>query len=381
MPATRIDAGLQLRSLLKSDGEVEISVSLRPTPEPADDEVVVRVEAAPLNPSDIGLLLAGGDFSAAEVVREGETSSVTSRAPSGALRAMAGRLDLGLSVGIEGAGVVVRAGASATSQALLGRTVTLMPGGMYAQYRTVKAGDCFPLPDGVTSDEAAACHVNPLTALGLVSTMRREGHAAMVHTAAASNLGQMLVKICRQDGVPLVNIVRSAAQAELLRALGATYVCDSSAPGFLVELTAAIAETGATIAFDAVGGGKLAGQILSAMERAILAKSPVGDLYGSRIHKQVYIYGGLDLRATEVVRTFGLAWGIGGWLLFPFLERIGPSEVRKLLGRVTAEATTTFASHYTRAISLHDLLDPAVIAHYTRRATGEKFLVRPWLED
>ncbi len=379
MPSTRIEAGLQLRSLLKSDGGVEITVAPGPTPEPEADEVVVRVEAAPLNPSDIGLLLAGGDFSAAQATHQGDVSSVSSRAPSGALKAMAGRLDRPLPVGIEGAGVVVAAGASAEAQALVGRTVTLMSGGMYAQYRTVKAGDCFALPPGVKSDEAAACHVNPLTALGLVSTMRREGHKAMVHTAAASNLGQMLVKICRQDGVPLVNVVRSPAQAQLLHSLGATHVCDTSAEDFVGQLAAAIAETGATIAFDAVGGGRLAGQILSAMERAILARAPVSDLYGSPVHKQVYIYGGLDLRATEVMRTFGLAWGIGGWLLFPFLEQIGPSQVRALLERVTGEVTTTFASHYTRAVSLRDLLDPEVIAHFTRRATGEKILVKPWL--
>jgi hypothetical protein len=224
----------------------------------------------------------------------------------------------------------------------------------------------------------AGAFINPLTVLGMTETMRREGHSALVHTAAASNLGQMLVKLCRADGVPLVNIVRSPQQAELLRTIGATHVCDSSAPDFLHALTEGIAETGATLAFDAVGGGKLAGRILSCMERAILRRHPVSDLYGSPVHKQLYVYGGLDVGATELVRTFGLAWGVGGWLVFPFLQRIGPEATQALTERIAREIKTTFASRYTGAISLRELLDPTIAADYMRRATGEKFLVKPW---
>lgn len=272
---------------------------------------------------------------------------------------------------------MVKAGSSAASQALLGRTVAMIGGAMYAQYRCIKAADCLVLPDGATAAEGASCFVNPPTSLGMVETMRREGHTALVHTAAASNLGQMLNKICLADEVALVKIVRSQQQAAILRAIGAKHVCDSSAPTFLDELTGALVETGATLAFDAIGGGKLAGQILNCMETAINKAAKAYSRYGSSVHKQVYIYGSLDTRPTELSRNFGMTWGLGGWLLFPFLQKIGPATAQKLRERVVAELKTTFASHYTQVISLREALELDVVAQYSKRATGEKYLINP----
>jgi NADPH:quinone reductase-like Zn-dependent oxidoreductase len=373
LPAT----GLQLRSLVKRSGELEISLVMVDVPQPAADEIVVRIEGSPINPSDLGLLLGAADVKTVRRAGTPDRPIVTADIPPKAMGAMAGRLDESLAVGNEGAGVVVAAGTSAEAQALVGKVVAVIGGAMYAQYRVVKAADCLPMPEGATPADGASSFVNPLTSLGMVETMRREGHTALVHTAAASNLGQMLNKICIQDGVPLVNIVRSPEQVTLLREIGATYVVDSSAPTFVEDLGKAIAASGATLAFDAIGGGTLAGQILAGMEAAVNAKATVYSRYGSSVHKQVYIYGGLDTSATVLNRSFGMAWGLGGWLLFPFLMKIGPEAAQKLRARVAAEIKTTFASHYTREISLDETLSPDVIAAYSKRATGEKYLINP----
>ncbi len=373
LPAT----GLQLRSLVKRSGELEISLVMVDVPQPAADEIVVRIEGSPINPSDLGLLLGAADVKTVRRAGTPDRPIVTADIPPKAMGAMAGRLDESLAVGNEGAGVVVAAGTSAEAQALVGKVVAVIGGAMYAQYRVVKAADCLPMPEGATPADGASSFVNPLTSLGMVETMRREGHTALVHTAAASNLGQMLNKICIQDGVPLVNIVRSPEQVTLLREIGATYVVDSSAPTFVEDLGKAIAASGATLAFDAIGGGTLAGQILAGMEAAVNAKATVYSRYGSSVHKQVYIYGGLDTSATVLNRSFGMAWGLGGWLLFPFLMKIGPEAAQKLRARVAAEIKTTFASHYTREISLDETLSPDIIAAYSKRATGEKYLINP----
>jgi NADPH:quinone reductase-like Zn-dependent oxidoreductase len=369
--------GLQLRSLIKASGELEISLLDVPTPEPAEDEVVVRVEAAPINPSDLGLLVGAADMSTAKASGTKQAPVITAKVPDGAMRAMGARLDQSLPVGNEGAGVVVKTGSSDAAKALMGKTVAMIGGAMYSQFRTLKARDCQPLPDGTTAAEGASWFVNPLTALGMTETMRREGHKALVHTAAASNLGQMLNKICIKDGIPLVNIVRSKEQAEILNKIGAKYVVDSSVPSFLDDLTAALVETGATIAFDAIGGGKLAGDILNCMEIAINKTAKEYSRYGSSVHKQVYVYGALDIRPIELPRGFGMAWGVGGWLLTPFLQKIGPADIGRLRQRVVNELKTTFASHYTKVVSLPEALDPANIAVYAKRATGEKFLINP----
>ncbi|WP_315756691.1 MULTISPECIES: zinc-binding dehydrogenase [unclassified Bradyrhizobium] len=370
--------GLQLRTLIKRSGELELSLVDVPTPEPGPDEVVVRIEAAPINPSDLGLLVGAADLSTLQASGTKDRPVITAKVPEAGMRAMAGRLDESLPIGNEGAGVVVKTGSSDAAKALMGRTVAAIGGAMYSQYRCLKVSECLPLPDGTTPAEGASCFVNPLTSLGMTETMRREGHTALVHTAAASNLGQMLNKICLKDGIPLVNIVRSADQAELLRGIGAKYIVDSTAPTFMDDLIAALVETGATIAFDAIGGGKLAGQILNAMEAAInkSGKHPYSR-YGSNVHKQVYIYGSLDTRPTEITRGFGMTWSVGGWLLFPFLMKIGKADTERLRQRVVDELKTTFASHYTKVVSLPEALDPANLAVYAKRATGEKFLIDP----
>ncbi len=370
--------GLQLRSLVRAGGELELSLISVDTPAPAPDEVVIRIEATPLNPSDIGLLFGAADLGTLKVAGTPASPVVTASIPERLIKSMAGRLGQSLPVGNEGAGVVVAAGSSDAAQALLGKTVAVLGGAMYAQYRCVKAGQCLVLPEGTTPAEGASCFVNPLTALGMVETMRREGHKALVHTAAASNLGQMLNKICLKDGIALVNIVRKPAQAALLKAIGAKHVCDASAPSFMQDLTQALAETGATIAFDATGGGKLAGQILTCMEAA-LSRSATAEYsrYGSSTHKQVYIYGGLDTGPTEFARNFGFSWGMGGWLLFQFIERIGPEAAQAMRQRVAAELKTTFASRYSQEVSLAEALQPEHIAAYGQRTTGAKYLINP----
>jgi NADPH:quinone reductase-like Zn-dependent oxidoreductase len=369
--------GLQLRSLIKKSGELEISLVNVPIPEPSADEVVVRVEASPINPSDLGLLIGAADMTTAKASGTKEAPVITARVPEAGMKAMAGRLDQSMPVGNEGAGVVIKTGTSDAAKALMGKTVAMIGGAMYAQYRTIRAGDCLVLPEGTTPAEGASCFVNPLTSLGMVETMRREGHKALVHTAAASNLGQMLNKICLKDGIALVNIVRSPPQVEILRKIGAEYVVDSTSPTFMDDLTSTLVETGATLAFDAIGGGTLAGQILTCMEAAINKTAKVYSRYGSNVHKQVYIYGGLDLRPTELNRAFGMTWGIGGWLLFSFLQKIGPTDSLKLRQRVVAELKTTFASHYTQVVSLQEALQLSHIAIYAKRATGEKYLINP----
>jgi NADPH:quinone reductase-like Zn-dependent oxidoreductase len=369
--------GLQLRSLISKGGELELSLAKVDLPEPGPDEVLVKIEATPINPSDLGLLLGPADMSTAKASGSGDGIRVTAKVPAAALPGLATRLDESMPVGNEGAGTVVKAGSSEAAQALLGKTVSMVGGSMYAQYRVLKAIGCQPLPAGTTAAEGASWFVNPLTALGMTETMKREGHKALVHTAAASNLGQMLNKICLEDGIALVNIVRSAEQAKLLHGIGAKHVVDSSSPGFITELTQALVETGATIAFDAIGGGKLANQILTAMEIAINKTATTFNRYGSSVHKQVYIYGGLNTGPIELTRAYGMAWGVGGWLLTPFLQKIGRPEQARLRERVAKGLKTTFASHYTRVISLPEVLDLKNIAVYNKRATGEKFLINP----
>ena len=366
-------SGLQLRSIIKSSGELELSLATVEVAAPTGDQILVRVEGSPINPSDLGLLLGAADISTAKAAG----GVVTATVPPHLMRAMAARVDESMPVGNEGAGTVIAAGPDPAAQALLGKMVAILGGAMYAQYRTVKAADALLLPAGATAADGASCFVNPLTALSMVEVMRREGHTALVHTAAASNLGQMLNKICLKDGVDLVNIVRSPEQAKILTDIGAKCVVDSSAASFMEDLVEALKVTGATLAFDAIGGGKLASQILSAMEQAANSKPGSYSRYGSTTYKQLYIYGGLSTAPTELVRSYGMSWGIGGWLLTPFLVKIGPVEGQKLRQRVADELKTTFASHYTAEISLAEALKPELIAAYNRKTTGEKYLINP----
>jgi NADPH:quinone reductase-like Zn-dependent oxidoreductase len=369
--------GLQLRSLVKSSGELEISLAKVPVPEPGPDDIVVRIEATPINPSDLGLLFARADMTTAKASGTPDSPVITASIPERGMGSLAARLDKPMPVGNEGAGTVVAAGASPAAQALIGKIVAMAGGGMYAQYRMIKADQALLLQPDATAADGASSFVNPLTALSMVEVMRREGHTALVHTAAASNLGQMLVKICLKDGVGLVNIVRSPEQAKILTDLGAEHVVDSSSASFMTDLVAALSATGATLAFDAIGGGKLGGQILTAMEAAAAAKMTSFSVYGSNAFKQLYIYGGLDIGPTELSRNFGFSWAVSGWLLTPFLQKIGPAETNRLRQRVVAELKTTFASHYTAEISLTEALQPDILAAYSRRATGEKYLINP----
>src|ERR1700756_3193028 len=335
-------SSLGLRSLVKQDGVLELSLAQVTVSPPKKDEVIVRVEATPINPSDLGLLLAGGDVSSAKASGKGRQTVVAAPIAPAVMRALSARIGKSMAVGNEGAGVVTSAGASPEAQALLGKTVSILAGGMYAQFRKCKAADCLVLPAGTTAEDGASAFVNPLTALGMIETARMEGHKGLVHTAAASNLGQMLNRLCRADGIPLVNIVRSAEQVEILRDLGAEHVVNSAQSNFRGDLFAALEATGATLAFDAIGGGKLASQILSGMEAAAIASTKGYSGYGSSVHKQVYIYGGLDTGPTELTRGFGMAWGIGGWLLFNFLAKAGPEAVARLKARVAAETKADF---------------------------------------
>ncbi|MXV79446.1 MAG: NADH oxidase [Chloroflexi bacterium] len=367
----------QIRSKVTSDGQLVLSLDDAEVPPPGPDEVILRVEASPINPSDLGLLIGPADMSRAQVSGPPENPVVTAPIAPGLLSSQSDRFDMSLPAGNEGAGVVVEAGSSDAAQALSGKTVAVIAREMYAQYRLVKVGQCLELREGTTPEQGASCFVNPLTVLGMVETMRLEGHIALVHTAAASNLGQMLQKVCNNEGIELVNVVRRPEHVELLRGIGARYVCDTSLDSFEDDLIEALTETGATLAFDATGGGPLANQLLHCMEVAAKAKDPGFNRYGSNVHKQVYIYGGLDTSPTVLHRSYGLAWGLGGWLLTPFLERIGPEAAERLRQRVADEVTTTFKSEYAKEISLAEALDLDNIAVYNKRATGEKYLINP----
>jgi NADPH:quinone reductase-like Zn-dependent oxidoreductase len=368
---------LELRTTVMPDGTLTLDLAETHIPDPGPDDVVVQIQAAPINPSDLGLLIGPADLATLQAAGTPDRPVVKIRIPETQMPAMAPRLGQSMPIGNEAAGTVIRAGANA--QNLLGRLVGIAGGAMYTQYRTLPARACMPLPPGATAADGASMTVNPLTALAMVETMRREGHHAIVHSAAASNLGQMLTRICLMDGIPLVNIVRTAAQADILRALGAPHILNSTDPDFPAALTDAIAATGATIAFDPIGGGTLPNTILHAMEDAANRTAAEYSRYGSATFKQIYIYGWLGQGPTIIDRNYGFAWNVSGFLLTPFLAKIGPEAVAKLRARVTAELKTTFASHYTRTISLRDALNPDILVAYTKKATGEKYLIDPSL--
>jgi NADPH2:quinone reductase len=367
----------QLRSALGEDAVLRLSLEETTLPEPADHEVVVQVEAAPINPSDLGLLFGAADMTTARFSGSAEAPVVEADVPEAGMRMMSGRVGLSLPVGNEGAGTVIAAGASDEAQALLGKTVAIFGGELYAEHRIVPAAMCLPLKEGSTAEQGASSFVNPMTALGMTETMRMEGHKALIHTAAASNLGQMLNRICLADGIDLVNIVRREEQAQILRDLGAPHIVSTSSETFAADLQAALAETGATLAFDAIGGGRLVSDIFSAMERVAVSNMDEYSRYGSTTFKQVYIYGSLDFAPTTLQRNFGFAWSLGGWLLPKFLARAGGEVMGRMRARVADELTTTFASHYSQRISLAEALTPEAMGVYGRQATGEKFLIEP----
>jgi len=369
------DTTTTIKSLITPDGELRLTLDDAPVGAVGPDQVLVEVEATPINPSDLGEVLGPADLSTLRPGDSGGRPAVTATVPPKLMPFAAARVGRALSPGLEGAGTVIQAGEK--TKHLLGKVVAAWAGGMYTRYRKLSAREVVTFPDDVSAKDAAAPFVNPLAALGMLSTMGLEGHTALVHTAAASNLGQMLNKLCMADDVPLVNIVRSEEQSVLLRALGAKHIVNSTAPDFPEQLAAAVKDTGATLAFDAVGGGPLAGQILSSIELALTTDTPPANQYGSPVHKQLYIYGRLDLSHITLPPGLGMAWGIGGWLVFHHLQRIGAEASQKLVARVTREIKTTFASSFTKDISLTEALDPDVIRGYQRKATGEKFLIVP----
>jgi len=362
-------------SKITDKGKLELSIQTETVPELNDDEVLVKVEASPINPSDLGLLLGPADVNSLQVDGSGDDITAIMDIPQAIIKLVEPRFNKALAVGNEGAGVVQEAGKNA--QDLIGKVVGVAGGSMYSQYRCVPASSCLVMNEGTSPSEAASCFVNPLTALGMVETMKLEGHTGLVHTAAASNLGKMLVKICVSDGVPLVNIVRNEDHQRMLQSLGATHVCNSSSPEFMNDLVQALVDTGATLAFDAIGGGKLSGQILTAMEIAANKSSTEHSIYGSMTYKQVYIYGGLDRSPTTLNRAYGMSWGIGGWLLTPFMGKIGNEKLQILRQRVADEIKTTFESNYLEEVSLEEVLQPEAILRYSKQATGEKFLINP----
>ena len=372
------EKGLQLRTLVKSSGELELSLAEVDVRKPNDDEIVIQVEATPINPSDLGLLVGAADLSNAKQTGTADRPVITAPVPAPAMRAMAARMDQSLAVGNEGAGTVVAAGSSDAAQALLGKKVTGLGGEFYAQYRILNVAQVMELPADASARDGASCFVNPLTALSFPETMRMEGHKGLVHTAAASNLGQMLNKICLADGVPLVNIVRKPEQEKILRDLGAKHVVSTSSDSFMEDLIDALAETKATLGFDAVGGGPLTGQILTAMEAAA-SRGAEYSRYGSAEPKHVYIYGRLDMSPTLIPPGVGMAWGTGGYLLTYFLQKVGAEGRAKLRKRVMDELKTTFASHYTDELSLSEALNLDTLKAYNAKRTGEKYLINPTL--
>ncbi len=373
LPATY----LKMFSTVTKEGELRMQLLEQEMPTPTSDQVIVRVEASPINPSDQGVMFGWTDMSGASSSGSGADTVLSAPVSPQGMAVMKARIDQTLPVGNEGAGTVVGAGDSEYAQSLMGKVVATLGGNMYSQYVCVDAAACLPLLPGNTARDGASCFVNPLTALSMLETMRLEGHTALVHTAAASNLGQMLNRICKADGVELVNVVRKEEQAEILRAMGAKYIVNSSSDSFMADLTDAIHATGATLAFDATGGGTLASSILSAMEAAAARTPGAYSIYGSIKHKQVYLYGGLDTSATTLNRGYGMAWGVGGWLLPNFLARVGNDVANGLRMRVAKELKTTFASHYTDEISLSQALQADVVQRYNAKTTGEKFLICP----
>lgn len=368
---------LQMLSTVTESGELRLELKEQETPTPNDDQVLVRIEATPINPSDLGVMFGFTDMSAATSSGSGSDTVLTAPVSEQGMRVMKARVGQALPVGNEGAGTVVATGDSDAAKALDGKIVAVAGGQMYAQYRCIEASACLPLLEGHTAKDGASSFVNPMTVLSMIETMRMEGHTALVHTAAASNLGQMLNRICQAEGVDLVNIVRKEEQVALLKDMGAKYVINSSSDTFMADLTDAIHETGATLAFDATGGGTLASNILTCMEGAAARTPGAYSIYGSVKHKQVYLYGGLDTSPTTLSRGYGMAWGVGGWLLPNFLAKAGMEVAGRLRMRVAQELTTSFASTYTNEISLSEALDAEVMKQYYAKHTGEKFLICP----
>jgi NADPH:quinone reductase-like Zn-dependent oxidoreductase len=365
--------GKQLFTTLAADGKLTLEVAEATFPVPTGNQVLVKMEGAPINPSDLAILTSAADFANAEYA----PGKVIATMPEPFLSGQKGRHGQRLPAGNEGAGTVIATGDSDMARALMGARVACVPGNAFSQYAIADAMMCLPLGDH-TSEQGASSFVNPMTALGFVETAKMEGHDAIIHLAAASNLGQMLNRICIEDGMKLVNIVRKAEHVDLLKSQGAHYVVNSSADSYMADLRAAIAETGAYLGFDPIGGGQASDGVLKAMEQ--VASSQMGEFsrYGSNQQKKMYMYGRLDLSPTILTPSYGLQWSVAGWLLTPFLQRAGMETVVRMRTRVQQNLTTTFASHYKAKVTLEGMLERDAICDYRQMKTGEKYLVTPW---
>lgn len=364
--------GKQLFTTLDSDGMLTLEIEERTFPEPTGNQVLVKMEAAPINPSDLAILTSAADFEYA-VYSPGK---VVAKMPEPFNSGQKSRHGQRLPAGNEGAGTVVATGDGEMAKALMGQRVACVPGNAFSQYAIADAAMCLPLGDH-SAEEGASSFVNPMTALGFVETARKEGASAILHTVGASNLGQMLNRICLEDGMDLVSIVRKSEQAELLKSQGAKHVVNSSDSDFMEQLQAAIDETNAFFGFDPIGGGDMVDTCFKAMERVAVGKMSEYSRYGSNQQKRMYIYGRLDFGPTILTPSYGFGWNLGGWLLTPFLATAGMETVMRMRKRVLDNLTTTFASHYKSKVDLEGMLTKDAILDYRQMKTGEKYLVTP----
>jgi NADPH:quinone reductase-like Zn-dependent oxidoreductase len=363
--------GKQLFSTL-ADGKLTVEVVDTEFADPTGNQVLVQMEAAPINPSDLAILTSAADLENAEY----SDGKFIADMPEPFYSAQKGRHGLRMPAGNEGAGTVVAAGEGEMAQALMGQRVACVPGNAYSQYCIADAAMCLPLGD-ISSEEGASAFVNPMTALGFVETARMEEQGAIIHTAAASNLGQMLIKICQEDDIPLVNIVRKAEHVDMLSGLGATHIVNSSDDDFSKQLRQAIETTDAYLGFDPIGGGQAVDNCFKAMEQVAVKKMSEFSRYGSDQQKKMYIYGRLDLGPTILTPAYGFGWTLSGWLLTPFLQMAGMETIIRMRQRVLDGLTTTFASSYKRKVSLEEMLTRDAVLDYREMKTGEKYLVTP----
>ena len=363
--------GKQLFSTL-ADGKLTVELAETTFADPTGNQVLVRMEAAPINPSDLAILTGAADLDNAQY----SPGKFVATMPEPFNSAQKGRHGLRLPVGNEGAGTVIAAGEGEAAQALVGQRVACVPGNAYSQYCLAEAAMCLPLGD-MSAKEGASAFVNPMTALGFVETARMEGQSAIIHTAAASNLGQMLVRICQEDAIPLVNIVRKSEHVDLLAGMGATHIVNSSDDDFMHQLSGAIEATGAFLGFDPIGGGRMADDCFRAMEQVAVGRMTEYSRYGSEQAKKMYIYGRLDLGPTILTPAYGFGWTLSGWLLTPFLQQAGMETLMRMRKRVLDGLTTTFASSYKRQVTLEEMLTKEAVLDYRGMKTGEKYLVTP----
>ncbi|WJY18884.1 zinc-binding dehydrogenase [Alteriqipengyuania flavescens] len=364
--------GKQLFTTLESDGTLTVEIAEATFPDPTGNQVLVKMEAAPINPSDLAILTGAADFENAEY----SPGKVVAKMPEPFNTGSKARHGQRLPAGNEGAGTVVAAGDGEMAQGLMGQRVACVPGSAFSQYAIADAAMCLPLGDH-SAEAGASSFVNPMTALGFVENAKMDGQKAILHTVGASNLGQMLNRICQEDGIALVNIVRKADQADLLKSQGAEHVVNSSDEDFMDKLRSAVEATGAFYGFDPIGGGQMVDHCFKAMEQVAVAQMSEYSRYGSNQAKRMFIYGRLDFGPTVLTPAYGFGWTLSGWLLTPFLQNAGMETVMRMRKRVLDNLTTTFASNYKEKVDLEGMLTKDAILDYRQMKTGEKYLVTP----